>query len=93
MCSSCTPLDTPRRPQVGDLLDVPVGYETVVEQVHEHGVRVDVWDRLGRDFSVARAPHGRWTRLARISGRAGRGPCVDQWRQARVPDPALPAVP
>ena len=51
-----------RQPRRGDELDTRYGRVTV-SQVYARGVRLEVSDRLGRDWSIERGEHGWWSRL------------------------------
>jgi len=62
-----TPVDRPRQPRVGDVLDIRVGHVTVTA-VYRYGLRLQVRDRLGRTWYPERAPAGCWVRI-RTAGR------------------------
>ena len=51
-----------RQPRRGDQLDTRYGAVTVT-RVYARGLRLEVTDRLGRDWSIERAEHGWWSRL------------------------------
>lgn len=60
-----TPIrDSVKQPRIGDVVAVAVGPVTVTA-VHRHGLILDVTDRIGRRFTVERAPRGHWARVSR----------------------------
>ena len=60
-----------RQPRRGDQLDTRYGRVTV-SRVYARGLRLEVTDRLGRDWSIERAEHGWWSRLPADEATAAR---------------------
>lgn len=51
-----------RRPRIGDILQTGRHGRAAVRRVHDNGRRLDITDRLGRDWTIERAPDGCWLR-------------------------------
>lgn len=50
-----------RRPKVGDVIEWRTG-PVEVRRVFRDGVKLEVYDALGRDWTIERAESGWWTR-------------------------------
>lgn len=59
-------IDHPRRPVVGDVLEVGLG-EVTVTWVGRYGREVIYDDAIGREWHDERAENGYWTRVERAS--------------------------
>lgn len=54
-----------KQPRKGDLLANGCSYPTRVTRVYREGLRIDVVDRLGREWEFHRHPEGWWSLIAR----------------------------